>query len=65
MADLGLGTGTGAVLASYRNLIDTLVVDDSDRADVGEVDGVTVVAADTRIPGRAEARRLAEAILAS
>jgi len=65
MADLGLGTGTGAVLASYRNLIDTLVVDDSDRADVGEVDGVTVVAAGTRIPGRAEARRLSEAILAS
>jgi LPPG:FO 2-phospho-L-lactate transferase len=65
LADLGLGTGTGAVLASYRNLIDTLVVDESDRADIGSVDGVRVMAADTRIPGREEARRLAEAILTS
>jgi LPPG:FO 2-phospho-L-lactate transferase len=65
LADLGLGTGTGAVLASYRNLIDTLVVDESDRGDIGSVDGVRVMAADTRIPGREEARRLAEAILTS
>jgi LPPG:FO 2-phospho-L-lactate transferase len=65
LADLGLGTGTGAVLASYRNLIDTLVVDESDRGDIGSVDGVRVMAADTRIPGREEAKRLAEAILTS
>jgi LPPG:FO 2-phospho-L-lactate transferase len=63
MADLGLGTGTRAVIASYRGLIDTLVVDTSDQADTGEIDGVTVVALETRIPGRAEAMRLAEAIL--
>ena len=64
MADLDLGKGTEGVVAAYRGLIDTLVVDDDDHADVGEVEGVSVVALDTRIPGRAEAARLAEAILA-
>jgi LPPG:FO 2-phospho-L-lactate transferase len=63
MADLGLGTGTRAVIASYRGLIHTLVVDGSDEADTGQVDGVTVVALDTRIAGRTEAMRLAEGIL--
>lgn len=63
MAELGLGTGTRAVIASYRGLLDTLVVDGSDDADTGEIDGVTVVAVDTHIAGRAEAKRLAEAIL--
>jgi LPPG:FO 2-phospho-L-lactate transferase len=63
LADLGLGTGTRAVIASYRGLIDTLVVDSSDRSDVGTIDEVEVVAMDTRIPGRAEAARLAEEIL--
>jgi LPPG:FO 2-phospho-L-lactate transferase len=65
MADLGLGAGTKAVLASYRNLIDTLIVDSSDDADTGQFEGVEVVARDTRIPGLKEARRLAEAILGS
>ncbi|HSK06742.1 MAG TPA: 2-phospho-L-lactate transferase [Acidimicrobiia bacterium] len=64
MADLGLGTGTRAVIASYRGLIDTLVVDDSDHADIGVIDDVTVVALETRIAGRTEAMRLAEGILA-
>ena len=63
MADLGLGAGTRAVVNAYRGLIDTLVVDNTDRADAGEIEGVTVVAMETRIPGREEARRLAEAIL--
>ena len=63
LADLGLGTGTRAVIASYRGLIDTLVVDSSDRSDGGTIDEVEVVAMDTRIPGRAEAARLAEEIL--
>jgi LPPG:FO 2-phospho-L-lactate transferase len=65
MADLGLGAGTQAVLTSYRDLIDTLIVDSSDDADTGLFDGVEVVARDTRIPGLQEARRLAEAILGS
>jgi hypothetical protein len=63
MADLGLGAGTQAVIASYRGLIDTLVVDGTDDADAGEIDGVTVVALDTHIAGRIEAKRLAEGIL--
>jgi LPPG:FO 2-phospho-L-lactate transferase len=63
MADLGLGTGTRAVVASYRGLIHTLVVDGSDEADTGQIDGVTVVALDTHIAGRTEAMRLAEGIL--
>lgn len=63
MADLGLGAGTRAVIASYRGLIDTLVVDGSDATDSGEIDGVTVVAIDTQIAGRTEAMRLAEGIL--
>jgi LPPG:FO 2-phospho-L-lactate transferase len=63
LADLGLGTGTRAVIASYRGLIETLVVDSSDRSDAGTIDEVEVVAMDTRIPGRADAARLAEEIL--
>jgi LPPG:FO 2-phospho-L-lactate transferase len=65
MADLGLGAGTQAVLASYRHLIDILIVDRSDDTDTGQFDGVEVVARDTRIPGLREARLLAEAILGS
>lgn len=64
MADLGLGSGTAAVLASYRDLIDTLVVDRADVSATGVVDGVTVVAMDTLIPGRVEAERLARELLA-
>jgi LPPG:FO 2-phospho-L-lactate transferase len=63
MAELGLGAGTRAVIASYRGLIDTLVIDGSDEADTGEIEGVTVVALDTHIAGPTEAMRLAEAIL--
>lgn len=63
MADLGLRSGSEGVVAAYRGLIDTLVVDDNDHADVGEVEGVAVVALHTRIAGRLEAARLAEAIL--
>jgi hypothetical protein len=51
------------VIASYRGLIDTLVIDGSDEADTGEIEGVTVVALDTHIAGPTEAMRLAEAIL--
>lgn len=63
LADLGLGQGTPGVVASYRGLIDTLVVDSSDVAYVGNVDGVSVVAMDTLIPGQVEAERLARGIL--
>jgi LPPG:FO 2-phospho-L-lactate transferase len=63
LADLGLGRGTPGVVASYRGLIDTLVVDSSDVADVGNVDGVSVVAMDTLISRQLEAERLARGIL--
>ncbi len=63
MSDLGLGTGTTAVLASYRGLIQHLVVDTADSSEAGMRDGVSVVAMDTLIPGRVEAERLALGIL--
>lgn len=63
MADLGLGSGSGAVLASYEGLIDTLVVDVTDNADEGKVDGVDIVALETRIADPANAAELARAIL--
>ncbi len=63
MADLGLGSGSSAVLASYDGLIDTLVVDVTDNGDVGEVEGVGIVAMETRITDTGYAARLARAIL--
>jgi hypothetical protein len=51
------------VLASYHGLIDTLVVDVTDNADEGEVDGVGIVALETRITNPADAAKLARAIL--
>lgn len=63
LADLGLGSGTEGVIASYRGLVETVIVDTTDRVDAGEIDGVTVIALDTRIAERAAARRLARAIL--
>ncbi len=64
MSDLGLGTGTPGVIAAYRDLIDVLVVDDTDASDSGEIDGVRVVARPTLMTDRDRARQLAEAILA-
>ena len=63
MADLGLGSGSGAVLASYDGLVDTLVVDGTDSADEGEFDGVHVAALETQIADPADAATLARAIL--
>ncbi len=63
LADLGLGSGTEGVIASYRGLVDTLIIDTTDRVDAGEMDGVTVIALDTRIAERTGAGRLARAIL--
>jgi LPPG:FO 2-phospho-L-lactate transferase len=63
MADLGLGSGSAAVIAAYQGLIDTLVVDVTDRADEGEIDGVGVVARETRIADPDDAAKLARAIL--
>lgn len=62
MADIGLGTGTGAVALAYDGLIDTLVIDSTDRADVAGIDGLHVVATDTLIKDPVSARRLAAEI---
>jgi LPPG:FO 2-phospho-L-lactate transferase len=64
MADLGLGVGTAGVVAAYLGLIDVLVVDNADAEPTGEVDGVTVEAMSTMIPGRDEAAALARRMLA-
>jgi LPPG:FO 2-phospho-L-lactate transferase len=63
MADLGLGSGTSAVLAAYRGLINTLVVHTGDRREA-EVQGVSVIEMDTLIPDLESSARLARAILA-
>lgn len=63
MASLGLPPGNRGVLAAYRNLIDVLVVDSGDTTDGGEIDGVRVVATDTRIAEPDAARRLAEELV--
>jgi LPPG:FO 2-phospho-L-lactate transferase len=63
MSDLGLGSGSAAVVASYQDLIDTLVVDVTDSADEGEIDGVRVVARETRIADPEDAANLARALL--
>jgi LPPG:FO 2-phospho-L-lactate transferase len=63
LTDLGLGSGTGAVLAAYKGMIDTLVVDVTDRADAGVADGVEVIALETRIVEAGAAASLARAIL--
>ncbi len=64
MADLGLGPGTPAVVAAYRDLIDILVVDTSDAEPSGHVDGVTVVAMSTMIEDREHAVELARRMIA-
>jgi LPPG:FO 2-phospho-L-lactate transferase len=63
LSDLELGSGTGAVLAAYEGIIDTLVVDTTDRGDAGNANGVEVVAMDTRIPDKESASALARGIL--
>lgn len=63
MADLGLGTGTAAVLSAYQGVIQKLVVDETDFADAGTVGEVEVIPLPTRIAETDAAVRLAEAIL--
>jgi LPPG:FO 2-phospho-L-lactate transferase len=64
LADIGLGSGTAGVLAAYEGMIDILVVDVTDRADTGVIDGVEVVALETLIVEPGPAAALARAILA-
>ncbi|HZD22836.1 MAG TPA: 2-phospho-L-lactate transferase [Acidimicrobiia bacterium] len=65
MTELGLGVGTAAVANAYDGLIDTLVIDNADRAEASGIRDVTVIATDTLIKEPDEARRLAAEIVGS
>lgn len=64
MESLGLPVGSHGVVAAYRDMIDALVVDVGDEMDGPEIDGVPVIALDTRIPDGPSAQRLAKLVLA-
>lgn len=65
MASLGLPAGNAGVLQAYDGLVDTLIIDESDSADLATLGGdVRVVAMDTRIVDPAAAGRFAERALA-
>ncbi len=64
MASLGMPSGNQGVVSAYDGLIDLLVVDSADSGDGPEIDGVPVVAMETRIPDAARSRQLIERILA-
>ena len=57
MATLGLSPGNQGVAEAYRGVIDTLIVDSEDADD--HVEGVRVIALDTRISEPANATRFA------
>jgi LPPG:FO 2-phospho-L-lactate transferase len=59
MKTIGLEPGNAGVAQAYDGLIDTLIVDESDVADVGTVKGIDIVATDIRIPDAMASRRLA------
>jgi LPPG:FO 2-phospho-L-lactate transferase len=59
MDSLGLGADNEGVIKAYGEIIDVMVVDESDEADAGTVAGVEVIPASTRIPDAASSLRLA------
>ncbi|HEX6946807.1 MAG TPA: 2-phospho-L-lactate transferase [Acidimicrobiia bacterium] len=61
MSTLGLPPGTQGVARAYEGLIDTLVVDSGDATD--SVDGVRIVATDTRISDPEAAARFARELV--
>jgi LPPG:FO 2-phospho-L-lactate transferase len=63
MTSLGLPAGNPGIVEAYRGAIDTLIVDSGDAGDAPLIDGVGVVAQDTRIGDLAASTRLARAIL--
>jgi hypothetical protein len=65
MASLGLPAGNAGVLAAYDGLVDRLIVDISDAADITELNGeVAVSALDTRLSEADAAERFCEEVLA-
>ncbi|MEX2133368.1 MAG: 2-phospho-L-lactate transferase CofD family protein [Acidimicrobiia bacterium] len=65
MASLGLPPGNAGVLAAYDGLLNRLIVDVSDAADIPDLDGpVSVVALETRISEARAAVSFCEKVLA-
>jgi LPPG:FO 2-phospho-L-lactate transferase len=65
MASLGLPPGNAGVLAAYDGLLNRLIVDVSDSADIPDLDGrVSVSALETHIADVADAVRFCEKVLA-
>jgi len=64
MASLGLPAGNAGILAAYEGLVDHLIVDVSDAADVASLAGaVSIRAADTRIADSVAATRFCRDVL--
>jgi LPPG:FO 2-phospho-L-lactate transferase len=59
MASLGLPPGTAGMLATYEGLIDTLIIDEGDAADVSLARDVAIAPTDTRIADPVAAARFA------
>lgn len=65
MASLGLPPGNAGVLAAYEGVVNHLIIDDSDAADIPDLArDVAVSAMDTRISDAEAARRFCEEVLA-
>ncbi len=64
LRSLGLSPGNQGVAEAYEGLIDRLVVDESDSASAGDVEGASVIVTNTLIKTPERSRRLAEEIIA-
>jgi len=63
MASLGLPPGNVGVAKAYVDVANRLVIDSADRDDLGKIEGVEVVATDTKIKEPEHAERLAREIV--
>ena len=64
MSSLGLPEGNAGVAQAYESTISRLVIDESDSGDADVLEGIDVIALDTRIGDTRSSERLAQAILA-
>ena len=65
MAAMGLPAGNRGVLEAYQGFLNTLVIDEGDRADADDLKGVEVIVTDTRIGDVDAGKRLAKEILST
>jgi len=63
MASLGLPPGNVGVVQAYEEIINAVVIDSDDRADVDNIDNVDVMVTDTRISKPEQAERLGREML--